>query len=189
MPQQQSGGNGAGGTYTVQPGDTLSGIASKLGTNVGTLAAANGIQNANQIQAGQRLSTGGGGQGYVPTPIARPMQAAMPPPPVPMNRPGALGGGGFLSGPPGQVNWNVADPGMGGLNGWQYGQPHPATAVGTALSVRPATAAGTRVTGSSGGGGGGGSGGGTIYNNPTKYGATQDERNAAAAHREWLANL
>jgi hypothetical protein len=138
MPQQQQGGgNGSGGTYTVQPGDTLSGIASKLGTNVGTLAAANGISNPNQIMAGQRLSTGGGGQGYVPTPIARPMQAAMPPPPVPMNRPGALGGGGFLSGPPGQVNWNVADPGMGGLNGWQYGQPHPTTAVGTALSVRP----------------------------------------------------
>jgi hypothetical protein len=192
MPQQQQGGgNGSGGTYTVQPGDTLSGIASKLGTNVGTLAAANGISNPNQIMAGQRLSTGGGGQGYVPTPIARPMQAAMPPPPVPMNRPGALGGGGFLSGPPGQVNWNVADPGMGGLNGWQYGQPHPATAVGTALSVRPVRCwdACTGSPGGGGNGGGGGSGGGTIYTNPNKYGATQEERNAAAAHREWLANL
>lgn len=42
-------------TYTVRPGDTLSGIASKHGTTVEKLASANGISNPNLIYAGQRL--------------------------------------------------------------------------------------------------------------------------------------
>ncbi len=42
-------------TYTVQAGDTLSGIANKFGVSVSALAAANGIQNLNLIYAGQVL--------------------------------------------------------------------------------------------------------------------------------------
>jgi rare lipoprotein A len=44
-----------GGTYVVQSGDTLSGIAAELGTTVGDLAAANGIANPDLIYAGQTL--------------------------------------------------------------------------------------------------------------------------------------
>ena len=43
------------GTYTVRPGDTLSGIAVKFNTTVSALAALNAIQNPNYIQAGQVL--------------------------------------------------------------------------------------------------------------------------------------
>jgi rare lipoprotein A len=49
-----SGGAG-GGTYVVQPGDTLSGIAAQLGTSVEALAAANGISNPDLVYAGQTL--------------------------------------------------------------------------------------------------------------------------------------
>lgn len=42
-------------TYTVESGDTLSGIASKLGTTAEKLAAYNGIKDMNSIQAGQVL--------------------------------------------------------------------------------------------------------------------------------------
>lgn len=41
--------------YTVQSGDTLSGIASKYGTTYQNLAAMNGISNPNLIYAGQRI--------------------------------------------------------------------------------------------------------------------------------------
>ncbi len=42
-------------TYIVQPGDTLGGIASHLGTSISALAATNGITNPNLISVGQRL--------------------------------------------------------------------------------------------------------------------------------------
>ena len=42
-------------TYIVQPGDTLSAIASRLGTSVSALAETNGIKNLNLITVGQRL--------------------------------------------------------------------------------------------------------------------------------------
>ena len=48
------------GTYTVQKGDTLSGIAAKLGTTVGALATNNGIANPNLIFPGQVLRVYGG---------------------------------------------------------------------------------------------------------------------------------
>ena len=44
-----------GGTYVVQSGDTLSGIAAELGTSVEDLAAANGLANPDLIYAGQAL--------------------------------------------------------------------------------------------------------------------------------------
>lgn len=50
----------ASGTYTVQSGDTLSGIASRFGTSYETLAHLNNISNPNLIHVGQtlRLSNG-----------------------------------------------------------------------------------------------------------------------------------
>ncbi|MDQ4127736.1 MAG: septal ring lytic transglycosylase RlpA family protein [Actinomycetota bacterium] len=53
-----SGGGGAntdGGTYVVQSGDTLSGIAAELGTSVQQLATDNGITDPNFISVGQTL--------------------------------------------------------------------------------------------------------------------------------------
>jgi Lyzozyme M1 (1,4-beta-N-acetylmuramidase) len=45
----------ASGTYTVRPGDTLSGISSRFGTSVQAVAAINGIRNVNLIRVGQVL--------------------------------------------------------------------------------------------------------------------------------------
>jgi len=47
---------------TVEPGNTLSGIAAEYGTTYQNLAAENGIANPNLIYAGQRLEVGGGGE-------------------------------------------------------------------------------------------------------------------------------
>jgi len=49
-------GCGAGVTYVVQRGQTLFRIALRYGTNVSTLAAANGIANINRIYVGQVLN-------------------------------------------------------------------------------------------------------------------------------------
>lgn len=66
---------GATTTYTVAPGDTLSGIAQKLGTTVRAIQTANSITNPNQVVAGMRLvipaTTGGSAS------IACPVQGAM----------------------------------------------------------------------------------------------------------------
>jgi rare lipoprotein A len=43
------------GTYVVQSGDTLSGIAFQLGTTVEDLMATNGITNPDLVYAGQTL--------------------------------------------------------------------------------------------------------------------------------------
>ncbi len=43
------------GLYIVQQGDTLSGLAQDFGTTVDELMAANGLTDANAIQAGQTL--------------------------------------------------------------------------------------------------------------------------------------
>lgn len=51
-----------GQTYTVQPGDTLSGIASQFGTSWQHLAQLNGLADPNLIYAGQVLTVDGGGQ-------------------------------------------------------------------------------------------------------------------------------
>ena len=62
--------NTGNGTYTVQKGDTLSGIASKLSYPGGwqALATANGIANPNLIFPGQVLKVYGGSAGSVNQP-------------------------------------------------------------------------------------------------------------------------
>lgn len=47
--------NAGGRTYTVQRGDTLSGIAAKFGTTWQELQRINGIPNANHIETGQTI--------------------------------------------------------------------------------------------------------------------------------------
>ncbi len=61
-----------GGTYTVQPGDTLSGIAERHGTTVDALARENGITNPNFIQVGQQLRIPGGAPTQGPGPVTGP---------------------------------------------------------------------------------------------------------------------
>ncbi len=51
-----SGGQAAtGGSYLVQSGDTLTGIAAELGTSVDSLMAANGLTDPDLLYAGQTL--------------------------------------------------------------------------------------------------------------------------------------
>jgi LysM repeat protein len=52
---------GQGGGYTIQPGDTLSGIAASAGMSVADLAAVNGLDPAGIIVAGNSLAVPGGG--------------------------------------------------------------------------------------------------------------------------------
>ena len=52
-----SGGEAAsGGSYVVQSGDTLFGIAAELGTSVDSLMAANGLTDPDMVYAGQTLA-------------------------------------------------------------------------------------------------------------------------------------
>ncbi|MGB3714768.1 MAG: LysM peptidoglycan-binding domain-containing protein [Candidatus Promineifilaceae bacterium] len=67
----------SGGTYVIQPGDTLSGIAQRFNTTVAALAAANNIINPNYIYAGQVLTIPGGTGG---TPPPQPPPPGAPPP-------------------------------------------------------------------------------------------------------------
>jgi LysM repeat protein len=62
------------GTYTVQPGDTLSRIAARFGTTVNAIVLANNIVNPNLIYVGQVLKVSGatGQPGGNPTPGGNP---------------------------------------------------------------------------------------------------------------------
>lgn len=66
--------------YTVRPGDTLSGIAARLGTNVWYLAQLNGLWNIHHIYAGQVLCLPAS-LASSPTPTSTPQ--IPPPPPTP----------------------------------------------------------------------------------------------------------
>src|SRR5260370_422092 len=56
-------GQSAPGTYTVRPGDTLSGIADQLGVSVDQLAAANKIADPSLVQVGRVLKVPGDSSG------------------------------------------------------------------------------------------------------------------------------
>ena len=59
-----------GATYTVARGDTLARIASRCGTTISAILAANpNIRNANLIYTGQRLHMPGGSTGPQPGPV------------------------------------------------------------------------------------------------------------------------
>ena len=47
--------------YTIQQGDTLAAIAASFGVTVADIVAANGLANADAIQAGQKLAIPGNG--------------------------------------------------------------------------------------------------------------------------------
>ncbi len=64
-------------TYTVQPGDTLSAIARRFGTDVTTLAQANNIVNPNLIYVGQQLTIPGA-DAPAPAPVPVPNPAPQP---------------------------------------------------------------------------------------------------------------
>lgn len=59
-PSEPESSNSNNGTYTVQAGDTLSGIAQKYGTTWQSLAQLNNISNPNVIYPGEVLKVSGG---------------------------------------------------------------------------------------------------------------------------------
>jgi LysM repeat protein len=61
IPQEGSAGAANGGSYTVKPGDTLSGIAARFGLDWHSLALDNGLANPNLIMPGQTLRLDGSG--------------------------------------------------------------------------------------------------------------------------------
>jgi LysM repeat protein len=61
LPQTGSALGTGGTTHTVQPGETLSGIAQQYGVSMAALATVNGINNPSRIYVGQVLSIPGRG--------------------------------------------------------------------------------------------------------------------------------
>ena len=76
-----------GGTYVVQRGDTLYGVARKHKLRPGDIAAANGLNNTSKLYVGQRLKMPGASRvsntrvasGPVPTPRSKPRLSSPPP--------------------------------------------------------------------------------------------------------------
>jgi N-acetylmuramoyl-L-alanine amidase len=66
----------SGGGYTIQPGDTLSGIAAQAGVSVADLAAANGLDPNGVIVAGSPLALAGGAAASGSTGAAPAVQGA-----------------------------------------------------------------------------------------------------------------
>ena len=120
----------AGGGYTIQPGDTLNGIAAKFGTDAATLMANNPhITDPNMIQAGGQLNV-------PPVPGAATTAA-----------PGGIGGLFSGGGQDGVGNYGAVGDFVGGITD-KFG-----------LTNYGGTAGGGGGGGAAGGGGGGGFGG------------------------------
>ena len=69
-----------GGTYVVQAGDTLTGVAARLGTSVAALAAANGVSMNSFLYAGTVIHTSGVASSPVTTavPVATTAATTLP---------------------------------------------------------------------------------------------------------------
>jgi LysM repeat protein len=81
----------SGGSYVVQPGDTLSAIAARDGTTVAQLAAANGLNPNAPLLSGTALSLSGAGSGSAGSsaatsqPVGAVAQGSAGAPPYPTN--------------------------------------------------------------------------------------------------------
>lgn len=84
---------------TVQPGDTLSQIASEYGTTYQAVAQASGISNPNVIYAGEKVIIPAGGS-FAPAPVQQAPQAA-PVQTQPQAVPASSGSSGGLTDIPG----------------------------------------------------------------------------------------
>ena len=71
------------GSYTVQSGDTLSGIAARFGTSVSALASANHIANPNLIYPGEVIALGGGASATLTAATSAPTPSSAPAPAAP----------------------------------------------------------------------------------------------------------
>ena len=83
-------------SYVVEPGDTLSGIARRLGTDVPSLVEANGLSNANFLSIGQQLR------------LPRGTRALAAPAAPSVGSAGGGGGGGAYTIEPGDSLWSLA---------------------------------------------------------------------------------
>jgi LysM repeat protein len=63
VPVSSSSGSGSAGSYVVVPGDTLSGIAARIGTSATALAAANGLDVNGVLPAGAAIRLSGSSSG------------------------------------------------------------------------------------------------------------------------------
>lgn len=71
-----------GGSYVVQPGDTLSGIAAASGMTVDQLAAANGLDPRGLLLAGTTLNLSGSSAAGAPAASSAPSGSAQPTPEI-----------------------------------------------------------------------------------------------------------
>jgi LysM repeat protein len=113
-PTSPGGGSAPGGTatYTVKKGDTLSAIAAAHGTTVAKLASLNGLKDADEITAGQKLKLPAGqapASGHEPFPGAAFFHGGRHSPVITAmgRRLIAEGCGAYQSGP--GPNWTNAD--------------------------------------------------------------------------------
>jgi soluble lytic murein transglycosylase-like protein len=72
----QSTSSSSGGSYVVQPGDTLSAIAARAGVSVASLAASNGLTLNEPLLSGTTLSLSGSPARTVSAAVAQPVGAA-----------------------------------------------------------------------------------------------------------------
>jgi LysM repeat protein len=84
-------------SYVVEPGDTLGGIAHRLGTDVASLVEVNGITNPNMLSLGQQLRLPRGTRAPAPTSASTPAPA-----------PPSSGGGRTYTIEPGDSLWSIA---------------------------------------------------------------------------------
>lgn len=85
--QSSTGAASSGGsttTYTVQAGDTPSGIARRFGISARELMAANGITDARRLYVGRELKVPGRGSGATPTAQSTAAQSPAPQPQQPV---------------------------------------------------------------------------------------------------------